>query len=332
MLAYISLFCGPGGLDEGFKQEGFTAVYAADIDPVAVETHRMNHPEAQAEVCDLSRVSGHALAVKVEARLGGHKLLGVVGGPPCQGFSVMNAGSSADDPRNRLPFHYARILKVLNKHFHLDFFVFENVPGLLHARHRPSFDLALHYFSRAGFNVSWQKLNALDYGVAQERIRVFVVGVNKDLRFKFQFPAGQGPRRTVRDAIGSLPPPNKEFHPNHWGLRPKSSKFSLIQPGDDRRKSFKRLAWDRPSPTVAYGHNEVHIHPEQNRRLTVLEAMLLQGFPLTYVLTGSISAQNRLVSEAVPPPVAASIAKALREQLGYDVNYKKGGQLIAALA
>jgi DNA (cytosine-5)-methyltransferase 1 len=107
------------------------------------------------------------------------------------------------------------------------------------------------------------------------------------------------------------------FHPNHWCMKPKSDKFTTgrMIPGEIMGRSFRVLPWDQPSYTVAYGHREVHVHPSGKRRLSVYEAMRLQGFPEKYELIGTLSDQIRIVSEAVAPPVARAIAEQLKLQL-----------------
>ena len=106
-------------------------------------------------------------------------------------------------------------------------------------------------------------------------------------------------------------------HPNHWCMTPKSRRFfdgSLLE-GYSSHRSFKTLAWDEPSITVSYGHREVHVHPSGKRRLSVFEAMRLQGFPDDYVLDGTLSAQIDQVSEAVPPPLAEVVAMSIKSAL-----------------
>ena len=132
---------------------------------------------------------------------------------------------------------------------------------------------------------------------------------------------------SVREAIGEigaepaffrhgLDPAEFPVHPNHWTMKPKSPRFGdpkLI--GTDGR-SFKRLEWDKASPTVAFGHREIYVHPDGKRRLSIYESMLLQGFPEDFVLEGNLSEQVEQVSNAVPPPLARSVARAVRLALG----------------
>jgi len=224
---------------------------------------------------------------------------------------------------------YARLLTELNVRNPISFFLFENVPGLLGRKHRARFEEFKEAFKRAGFEIFEQVLDAKNYGVPQERRRVFVVGINKALyRDRFWNPPRPEPDvKTVEDTIAGLPEPvlnargldpsTFPVHPNHWCLVPRSRKFreADLTPGQAFGRSFRTLEWDKPSWTVAYGHREVHVHPAGRRRLSIYEAMLLQAFPKEYQLAGNMTAQIRLVSEAVPPRLAKHIARSIRDSL-----------------
>lgn len=328
-LQIISLFCGPGGLDQGFSDAGFTTRLAYDLDPACIQTHQHNHPNAGAIQADLSEIKPSEIIEEWKCR-SRVSPVGVIAGAPCQSFSVGNAFQYEEDPRHELPSHFGRILYALNKAFSLDFFLFENVPGILNKNHVDKFKRFKKHFSRAGFNNFVETLDAQDFGVAQVRSRVFIVGVNKKKYpdFKFEFPEGYYSNpKTVRDELYGLPEPiyfekglsqdEIPFHPNHWCMQPKSRKFfdGSLQVGQGKGRSFRVLSWDKPSYTVAYGNMEVHIHPDCHRRLSILEAMLLQGFSREYVLKGTLKDQTKLVSEAVPPPLAFALGKALLTQL-----------------
>jgi endonuclease III len=133
---------------------------------------------------------------------------------------------------------------------------------------------------------------------------------------------------TVRDAIGALPvpaffqrnlnPAEIPHHQNHWTMNPKSPKFS--NGFEKSGRSFRKLSWDQPSPTVAYGHREMHVHPSGTRRVSIFEAMLLQGFPSTYQLLGNFSEQVEQVSNAVPPPLASALARSIQTSLYDRIN------------
>ncbi len=187
-----------------------------------------------------------------------------------------------------------RLIEELHGHCDLDFFVFENVPGLAGRKHRAKLARLTARLSRAGFTISQGIIDAQYFGVPQIRPRLFVVGVNKTRypHVTFRLPERTKARkRVVRDAIGQLPEPvyfrrgltpeDIPYHPNHWCMQPRSAKLlerSLTAIWRQRR-SFKVLRWEDPSYTVAYGHREVHVHPGKHRRLSIHEAMLLQGFP-----------------------------------------------------
>lgn len=328
----ISLFCGPGGLDLGFAQAGFQTRLAVDKDSAAVETHRYNHREAGALELDLTATTPEDIIRLWEERSPDAAPVGVIGGPPCQSFSYANTNQSEGDVRHSLPTRYAEILTGLNARYGLDFFVFENVPGLKYL-HSEKYLRFIEQFKSAGFRLFEGELEAWQFGVAQLRPRIFVVGINAakhpSLSFDFPKPTCSKPR-TVKEAIAGLPEPvffspqldsdSFPVHPNHWTLNPKSRKFSdgTLAKSGKFGKSFAVLDWDKPSLTVAYGHREVHVHPSGTRRLSVFEAMLLQGFPRSYRLMGTLSDQIRLISEVVAPPVAYHLARAISRQLRYS--------------
>lgn len=322
----LSLFCGAGGLDLGFERAEFEIGLAFDKKADSVRSYNHNRP---------GKVHGHCadvndITLKSLDQLWGGQFApdGVIGGPPCQSFSQANRSITADDPRHQLPLVYADLLGTLNARNPVKFFVMENVKGLrseLHAHRLALFKQAL---SKAGFHVSEQLLNAADYGTPQNRERLFIVGLNQQLFGKaaWRRPAKSPKAKrnlTVESVLKGLPEPMHftksadpaEFphHRNHWCMAPKSARFTKgeLQAGDGSHRSFKTLAWNRPSLTVAYGHREVHVHPGCHRRLSVYEAMRLQGFPHEYELIGTLSSQIDQVSEAVPPQMAEAVARSI---------------------
>lgn len=324
-LPLISFFCGAGGLDDGFRQAGFETLLAYDNSASAITTYNRNAGKTVAYQADLAKLNASEIKSKFETVSPEVKPIGVIGGPPCQGFSIGNVHANPRDPRNTLPFKYARILKELNSFYNLHFFVFENVMGLTLGKHSNRFRKIKRAFEQAGFRVFQKPLNAVDFGVAQNRHRLFLVGLNVNIypNYEFLFPVGDTQKLTVRDVIEGLPCPtyfargmktsNNPCHPNHWTMAPKSSKFQTNSYTNGR--SFKQLTWDSPSPTVAYGNREIHIHPDGGRRLSVYEAMLLQGFSEEYQLSGNLSEQVTQVSNAVPPPVARALAESLKTMI-----------------
>lgn len=321
-LPIISVFCGAGGLDLGFRGAGFRSVLACDNSTPAIQTYNANTKGRVARKTDLATLTTDEFLALVEAAAGGEKPVGLIGGPPCQGFSRANIQKKPNDPRNQLLTRYAELLTALNTAHDIDFFAFENVLGLGGPMYHARFTALKERFDDAGFDVFAFNLNANQFSVAQNRPRLFVVGINKKHGCKsFAPPTGTGTGVTVRMVLEKLPEPafysrelqSKDIphHVNHWTMMPKSPKFKT--PFRSGSRSFKRLNWDDPSPTVAYGNREIHIHPNGTRRLSIFEAMLLQGFPSTYRLKGTLSDQVTQVSNAVPPPVARALAVQIKK-------------------
>ena len=336
----ISLFSGAGGLDLGFKQAGFRTILAIDSDPAACQTFMLNHPTCSVLKRDLATVHHRYIVDRVTELPQEDVPVGLIGGPPCQAFSFGNVHKKDHDARSRLPSKYAAHLAVLRKELDIDFFVFENVPGLNSRNHNTLFTELKGLFEKAGFIIQEALLDAQDFGVPQRRRRIFVVGFNpkKYRTISLSFPeTSQYTPITVRDALWGLPDPvyfsrnltadQIPFHPNHWCMRPRSPKFLnglLTREGNSNKgRPFRVLDWDSPSPTVAYGHREVHVHPSGKRRLSVYEAMLLQGFPHDYRLCGNLSQQITLISDAVPPPVGLALADRIRKSLHASSDEKK---------
>lgn len=324
--AVLSLFSGAGGMDLGFLAEGFVPILALDHDRSAVDSYNAHVRPGIAVQKNLATIKYPFLKKLLDARLGERSLRGVIGGPPCQGFSVGNAASDPGDERNRLPLRFGRILDKLRHDFPIDFFVMENVAGLRQAKHNARYQEMTQQFEAAGFRLFVFDLNAVDFGVPQRRQRLFIVGIDRALApLDLQGPEPVPGPRCLRDVIDDLPvpaffdralkPADIPHHPNHWTTQPRSPRFTSPLPPNAAARSFRQLSWDAPSPTVAYGNREIHVHPNGQRRLSVFEAMMLQGFPASFVLHGTLSAQFSQVSNAVPPPLARAVARLIRRAL-----------------
>ena len=327
----LSLFSGAGGFDLGFKQAGFKPRLAVDIDPAAVETYRWNQPGTHVAPLDIAESNASDL-VDLWTSINGDKgPVGIIGGPPCQAFSVSNVHQKRGDPRRKLLVNYASIIQAFTSRFGLDFFVFENVLGLTQGRHRRRYLHFKRLCKKAGYSVREKVVNAGRFGIPQNRKRIIVIGINRE-RYPglvLDPPEGEKQPTTARMALEGLPEPafcgrnldpaEVPYHPNHVTMVPKSRRFTdgTLEPGDHRGRSFRVLSWDLPSYTVAYGHREVHVHPNMHRRLSIYEAMRLQGFPHSYELKGTFSQQVQLVSDALPPPLGEGVAAAISKGLGY---------------
>lgn len=321
----VSLFCGAGGLDLGFKEGGFGIDIALDVSRAAIKTHARNFRSAGASVANLRELGPKGVAAHVATRVPIGTRIGVIGGPPCQGFSRANNDSRTNDPRNHLATLYLEIVRQLQTQYVVEFIVFENVLGIRDKKHAETYRAILGGLSTMGFDVAETELCALEFGVPQKRRRVVLAGVRSGQGYGKVEPRKHVGKKTVREAIGGisaprffshgLDPTKFPVHPNHWTMRPRSKRFTEKDHPQRASRSFKRLVWDEPSPTIAFGHREIHVHPSGSRRLSIFEAMQLQGFPSRFVLEGNLSEQVEQVSNAVPPPLARSVARAVKRAL-----------------
>lgn len=323
----VSLFSGAGGLDWGFRKRGFKIALAIDISEAAVRTHNKNFPNSHAVAADLKKLGPQGVLRHVQKRIPPGSVIGVIGGPPCQGFSRANTRRKTKDPRNELSALYLRIVRRLQRHYTVEFVLFENVLGIRDRKNADTFKALLDGLEALGFTVTEKELCALDFGVPQNRRRVVLSAMRTGCGYSKVRPRKRRKVDTVRAAIGKLDPPaffsrklrpeDIPVHPNHWTMQPKSPRFRKPDAISVDGRSFKRLSWKGTSPTIAFGNREIYIHPSGTRRISIYEAMLLQGFPNEFVLEGNLSEQVEQVSNAVPPPLARSVAAAVeRAMLG----------------
>ncbi len=340
MYRLLDLFSGCGGLSSGFVDPrfcgGFESVLAVDADKAAARSYALNF-------------GPHAACGDIEAWAAGRREVPradlVIGGPPCQGFSLLNKGR-ANDARRALWQPFMDIAARSGAAV----FLIENVPGLLTS---PEYDAIVRRAKALGFSTSAALLNAADYGVPQTRIRAFILGWRRDLPPPFPPPKthsrdeedGLPLRRTVRDAIADLPPPEgtepRDLPPPldlHFGRSPTArsvlryqavpcggNRFDLQQnapeltPGCWLRKTsggtdlFGRLWWERPSVTIRTEFFKPekgrYLHPEAHRPITHREAARLMGFADDFRFSGTKLEIARQIGNAVPPPLAGALAR-----------------------
>lgn len=330
----VSLFTGAGGLDLGFKKAGFSVVWANEYDPTIWGTFEHNFPETILDKKNIVDVPASEIP----------SADGIIGGPPCQSWSEAGAGRGINDKRGQLFFEYIRILKEKQPLF----FLAENVSGILLPRHREAFSQILKQFKDVGYNVSYKLLNANDYGVPQDRLRVIIIGYHKNKAgISFEFPKPLGRRPILKDAIYDLrqAKPAKEFNktngdleiPNHEYM---NGGFSTIYMSRNRVR-----AWDEPSFTIQAGGRHAPIHPqapkmkfiEENkrifipgkehlyRRLSVRECARIQTFPDHFIFKyRDIADGYKMIGNAVPVEFAKNIATKIMHDLK---NIKQYGQI-----
>ncbi|MGN0739809.1 MAG: DNA cytosine methyltransferase [Treponema sp.] len=342
MLNALDLFCGCGGLSLGFEKAGINVLVGIDAWKDAITTFNYNHKNSKGICADLS-----ILAPKeIEKELGGKTVDLIIGGPPCQGFSV--AGKRiVDDERNKLYKNFVRFVE----YYKPKAFMMENVPNILSIGEGIVKDSIVKDFSDLGYKVVYKVLTASDYGVPQNRRRAVFVGLKNEKEFKYPHPTVKN-RITSKDAISDLPDktiidgdkypvePQSEYQKimrkNAKGLynhrvtiHTEQTKriISLVPDGgnykdlplelQNTRKvhiAWTRLDSSKPSFTIDCGHNH-HFHYKYNRVPTVRESARLQSFPDDFIFIGKSGSQLRQVGNAVPPLMAEEIAKQIKNYL-----------------
>lgn len=196
----IDLFAGAGGLSLGFEQAGFDVPVAIELDPVHAAVHQFNFPQCKVMPCSVTEITGRE--IRLAAGLSPEQpIAAVIGGAPCQGFSVMGR-RSLTDPRNALVQDFIRIVHELQP----SYFLFENVKGLTIGHHRPVLDAIMAQIEAIGYRLvdPWKVLNACDYGVPQSRERLFLIGAKKQLLMPY-YPAALIEHITCAEALDDLP-------------------------------------------------------------------------------------------------------------------------------
>ena len=193
MLRTVSLFSGCGGLDLGFEKAGFDIIWANDNNKKVEQTYNTNHKHTEFIVKSIVDIQPDEIP---ECDV-------IIGGPPCQSWSLAGAGKGKEDSRGQLFYDYIRLIKAKKPKA----FIAENVKGIISKRHINSFNEIVELFDEAGYKVTFKLLNAKDYGVPQDRERVFIVGILKELNLDYNFPEPTHTKETyitLREAIGDL--------------------------------------------------------------------------------------------------------------------------------
>lgn len=305
----VSLFTGCGGSDAGVVAAGFEVLMASDLLPYARDVYLANHPETDYRVGDVSKIESFPAA----------ELL--VGCYPCQGFSQ---GGKRDPSRkiNTLYLEFARALRAIRPKA----FIVENVSGMVRANFAHLLQDQFKVFADAGYRVKYKVLNAVDYGVAQERKRIFIVGVRDDLGVEYEFPEPtHGENRaaaylTIREAIGDLPEwPEGEFCDQdfHWYYMSRDRRRDWTQPSKTIVANFRHMPLHPMSPPMVRVEQDkwVFSHEGRVRRLSYREGARLQGGARDFVFpdakVGSMNMRYTVAGNAVPPPLFEAVTKSL---------------------
>lgn len=328
----ISLFSGCGGLDLGFEKAGFEIPVANEFDKKIWDTFKVNHPNTHLIEGDIRNVTKDDIEHYISDEIDG-----IIGGPPCQSWSEAGSLKGIEDARGQLFFEYIRILK----EFKPKFFLAENVSGMLANRHSEAVKNILHLFDEAGYDVSLTLVNAKNYGVAQERERVFYIGFRKDLKIKFEFPKGSTEmegKLALRDIIWDLkdtaiPALDKNKH-NPKAINNNeyfTGSYSTIFMSRNRVKS-----WNEQAFTVQASGRQCQLHPQAPkmelvgkdkrrfvpgqeslyRRMTVREVARVQGFPDDFkFIYDDVNMAYKMIGNAVPVNLAYEVAIGIKKYL-----------------
>lgn len=343
----VDLFCGCGGLSKGFEDAGCNIIIGVDFDDAALVTFERNHKGSKALKLDLSENESFE---KLDQAIGGRGVDIVIGGPPCQGFSLTGQ-RNFDDPRNQL---YLAMIEAVHKYKPKAFLV-ENVPGMAKLYKGAVKDEIVKRFTDMGYTVSYKIVCAADYGVPQIRQRLVFVGLlNSDVPFEFPEPyLAEENYITCKQAISDLPAlehtvgeevshydkePETDYQremrgsctvlTNHVAVAhkdfvkeviaqvPDGGNYKDLPEGVGESRKF-HMAWTRyasnkPSRTIDTGHRN-NFHYKWNRCPTVRESARLQSFADNFVFTGTKTQQNRQVGNAVPVLLAKAMALQIKK-------------------
>lgn len=328
----ISFFAGAGGLDLGFEKAGFKVTWANEYDKEIWETYEKNHPHTVLDKRSMRNISIAEIP---------DEPIGIIGGPPCQSWSEAGALRGINDKRGQLFYNFIEILEKKQPLF----FLAENVSGMLLPRHKEALSNIKELFKNAGvgYDLSFELLNASDYGVPQDRKRVFFIGFRKDLKVNFRFPNKFLEKVTLSDAIADLKDSAVAAKEKNYsnGIECKVSNheymtgsFSTIFMSRNRVRS-----WEEQSFTIQAGGRHAPIHPqapkmkfiEKNvrvfvpgkehlyRRLSVRECARIQTFPDDFeFIYNKVAAGYKMIGNAVP----VNLAYVLAEQIKYFLEEK----------
>lgn len=316
-----SFFAGCGGLDLGFEKAGFNVLWANEFDPAIEATYRYNHPKTifcNADICTINESDIPDCD-------------GFIGGPPCQAWSLGGKGLGLKDMRGRVFLEYIRLIKAK----HPKFFVIENVEGILTAQHIQTFNSFLTTLFEAGYIVTYALLNAKDFKIPQDRKRVLVVGIKKELNKACLLPNPTSDKIiTLRQAIGDIIEQPHFYTDEETVLQDYDNYLNHdVYNGvfDERFMARNRVrGWDEVSFTIQAQAKNEPLHPQAPkmefisfnqrcfvkgkehlyRRLSVRECARIQTFPDTFrFIYTDIKDGYKMVGNAVPPRLSQILAE-----------------------
>ena len=330
-LNYIDLFAGAGGLALGLEKAGFEEIGLVEFDAKACETLRINRPKWNVIEEDIVEVSKRDLLKEFKLKEGELDLLS--GGYPCQSFSYAGKKLGLDDVRGTMFYYYAEFLRQLKPKM----FLAENVKGLTTHDKGRTIQTMIAVFEELGYSVEWKVLNAWDYGVAEKRQRVVIIGIRNDLKgkVKFEYPKPHDYKPVLRDALKDVP-----YSPGTKYPESKKKVFDLVPPGgywrdlpDDVARDYmkscyfmgggrtgiaRRISWDEPCLTLTCSpmmKQTDRCHPDESRPFTTREYARIQSFPDEWEFAGKVSDIYKQIGNAVPVNLAKCVGESIMEAL-----------------
>ena len=323
---YIDLFAGAGGMSLGFDKAEFENILAVEYDKCFAETYSFNFPKHNLKVADIKNISNE----EIKKLIGNNKIDVIIGGPPCQGFSIAGkiGRNFIDDERNQLFKEFVRFVEVIKPRI----FVMENVAALRTHNKGKTIEEIVKEFERVGYTVKYDVLNAVNYGVPQQRRRIFVIGT-LDKENKFNFPEKTTKQITIAEALKGLPKLESgetSDIPNHNAMNHSKQmleKMSYVKDGGNRNdipedirpksgdiRKYIRYNSNEPSICITGDMRKV-FHFNQNRALTGRELARIQTFPDDFIFKGNAGKVQQQIGNAVPPKLAFQIANSVKEVL-----------------
>ena len=326
---YIDLFSGAGGMSLGFDQAGFNNIFSVDIEPSFCETYKTNFPKHNLIQKDISKLSNE----EIKSLIGNQIIDVIIGGPPCQGFSMAgNIGRKfIDDSRNQLFREFARIVEIVQP----SYFVMENVARLFTHNKGETKKEIIELFKKMNYNVDCKVVNTADFGIPQVRNRVLFIGNRISNNIVFPTKTVDKPI-SIKEAIDKLPKlksGEKSKIPNHISMKHSEQMLEkmkyvsdggnrneipeLIRPKSGDVRKYIRYKSTEPAVCVTGDMRKI-FHYSQNRALTVRELATLQTFPLDFIFKGSTISQQQQVGNSVPPILAKEIALTIKKMMKND--------------
>lgn len=319
----LELFAGAGGLALGLDQAGFNDVGLVEIDKHAANTLRTNRPKwnvIEKDITEITDKSPNGIYDFINHDI---KIDVMSGGFPCQSFSYAGKKMGLEDTRGTLFYNYAKILEQTKP----TIFIAENVRGLVTHDHGRTLKTIIEVFEEIGYHTTYRILNAWDYGVAQKRQRMILIGIRNDKNLVYQYPKPYSYKPVLRDALLHVPKSDGQLFSakkaevmkmvpagGYWRDLPQDvakdymgkSYFS----SGGRTGMARRIAWDEPSLTLTTAPSQKQTeraHPEENRPFTVREYARIQSFPDNWAFSGSTNQQYKQIGNAVAVNFAKEI-------------------------